>query len=239
MPQAKAATAAAAAAAKKAAKVAKAPKKAPTKTTPLGNPAPLLPEATRTQILAHAARLFRDKGYAATTLRQIAEAAGIKAGSIYYHFGSKDEILGVVLDAGIEAVMTAVQSRIAALPADASHRDKITAAIDGHLYGLLHHGDFTSANIRVYGQIPPAAKAKHRLVRRRYAQYWDGLLQSALGAGALRQDTNPAVIRLFLIGALNWTVEWYNPDRGSFKSFSAQITAIVFDGIAPAAGSRR
>ena len=191
------------------------------------------PEATRDQILVHAARLFRHQGYSATTLRQIAEAAGIKAGSIYYHFDSKEEMLGVVLDAGIDAVMNAVTTRIAALPPDATFRDKIAAAIDGHLYGLLHHGDFTSANIRIYGQIPPAAKARHRLVRNAYAKYWDDLLKAAVAAGAVRKDTNLAVIRLFLIGALNWTVEWYNPKRGSFKTFSAQITAIVFDGIAP------
>jgi len=196
-------------------------------------------EATRDQILAHAARLFRHHGYAATTLRQIADAAGIKAGSIYYHFGSKDEILGEVLDAGIDAVMSAVQGRIAALPADASYREKIAAAIDGHLFGLLHHGDFTSANIRIYGQIPPAAKAKHKVVRRSYARYWDDLLQAALAAGELRDDTNLAVIRLYLIGALNWTVEWYNPNRGAFSSFSSQITAIVFDGIAAPQRVRR
>jgi len=196
-------------------------------------------EATRDQILTHAARLFRHHGYAATTLRQIADAAGIKAGSIYYHFGSKDEILGVVLDAGIDAVTNAVRERIAALPANASHRDRIAAAIDGHLYGLLHHGDFTSANIRIYGQIPPAAKAQHRVVRRAYAQVWDDLLQAALDAGELRHDTNLAVIRLFLIGALNWTVEWYNPNRGAFSSFSSQITAIVFDGIAAPQKARR
>ena len=188
-------------------------------------------EATRDQILLQAARLFRHQGYAATTLRQIADAADIKAGSIYYHFGSKDEILGVVLDAGIEAVTAAVKSRIAALPPDASYRERIGAAIEGHLYGLLHHGDFTSANIRNYGQIPLAAKNKHRLVRRGYAQYWDDLLSEAQASGALRADASLAVIRLYLIGALNWTVEWYNPQRGSFKTFAAQISTIVFDGI--------
>ena len=197
-------------------------------------PAPA-PEATRDQILAEAARLFRLQGYAATTLRQIAEAADIKAGSIYYHFGSKDEILGVVLDAGIEAVTTAVKSRIAALPPGASYRERIGAAIEGHLYGLLHHGDFTSANIRNYGQIPLAAKNRHRLVRRGYAQYWDDLLSEAQASGALRADASLAVMRLYLIGALNWTVEWYNPQRGSFKTFAAQISTIAFDGIgAPA-----
>src|SRR4051794_5689466 len=92
-------------------------------------PGPAEPEATRDQILAHAARLFRHQGYAATTLRQTADAAGIKAGSLSYHSASKDETLGHVLDAGIAAVTSAVQTRIAALPANASYRDKIAAAI--------------------------------------------------------------------------------------------------------------
>jgi TetR/AcrR family transcriptional regulator, cholesterol catabolism regulator len=189
-------------------------------------------EATRDQILAQAARLFREQGYAATTLRQIAQASGIQAGSIYYHFESKDEILGVVLDAGIAAVSDAVRTRVGALPPGASHRERIAAAIEGHLYGLLRHGDFTSANIRVFGQIPAEAKARHRLVRRAYAQYWDELLARARDAGELRVDVDAGAMRLFLIGALNWTVEWYNPVRGPFERFASQLTDVVFDGIA-------
>lgn len=186
--------------------------------------------ATRERILLEAARLFRHHGYAATTLREVADAAGIKAGSIYYHFESKDQILGEVLDKGILAVIDAVQRRIDALPASATARQRVAAAIEGHLWGLLDHGDFTSANIRVYGQIPPAAKSRHRKIRREYADYWDRLLEDALQRGELRSDTSIAMIRLFVIGALNWTVEWYNPQKGSFQDFVKQITAIVFDG---------
>lgn len=186
---------------------------------------------TRERILLEAARLLRHHGYAATTLREIADAAGVKAGSIYYHFESKEEILGEVLDKGITIVANAVRARIEALPADASWRDRIAAGIEGHLWGMLHYGDLTSANIRVYGQIPTSAKNRHKIVRRAYADYWDRLLASALASGELRQDTGLAVIRLFVIGALNWTVEWYNPQRGSFQDFARQITAIVFDGI--------
>lgn len=186
---------------------------------------------TRERILLEAARLLRHHGYAATSLREIADAAGVKAGSIYYHFESKEEILGEVLDKGITIVANAVRARIEALPADASWRDRIAAGIEGHLWGMLHYGDFTSANIRVYGQIPTSAKNRHKIVRRAYADYWDRLLASALASGELRQDTGLAVIRLFVIGALNWTVEWYNPQRGSFQDFARQITAIVFDGI--------
>ncbi len=186
--------------------------------------------ATRERILLEASRLFRHHGYAATTLREVADAAGIKAGSIYYHFESKEQILGEVLDKGIQAVAAAVRERVDALPKNASARQKVAAAIEGHLWGLLHHGDFTSANIRIYGQIPPAAKNRHRKVRREYADYWDALLDEAMQRGELRRDIGTTIARLFVIGALNWTVEWYNPQKGSFEDFVEQITTIVFDG---------
>jgi len=186
--------------------------------------------ATRERILLEASRLFRHHGYAATTLREVADAAGIKAGSIYYHFESKEQILGEVLDKGILAVAAAVRERVEALPKGATARQKVAAAIEGHLWGLLHHGDFTSANIRIYGQIPPAAKNRHRKVRREYADYWDALLDEAMQRGELRRDIGTTIARLFVIGALNWTVEWYNPQKGSFEDFVEQITTIVFDG---------
>lgn len=186
---------------------------------------------TRERVLLEAARLFRHRGYTATTLREIADAAGIKAGSIYYHFGSKEDILVEVLDKGIQVIYDHVRERVEALPADASFRDRLSAVIEAHLWGLLHHGDFTSANIRIYGQIPDSAKKRHRVIRREYADYWDRLFDSALAAGQLRRDTSTAVVRLYVLGALNWTVEWYNPQRGSFAEFVRQITAMVFDGI--------
>lgn len=188
-------------------------------------------DGKRDEILAAAARLFRHQGYAATTLREIADAADIKAGSIYYHFGSKEEILGEVLDTGMKMVTDALRGKLDSLPPTATMRERIAVGIEGHLYGMLHFGDFTSANIRIYGQIPVAAKNRHRVIRRAYADIWDKLFQDALASGELRADTSLAVMRLFLIGALNWTVEWYNPQRGSFKDFAAQITTIIFDGI--------
>jgi len=186
---------------------------------------------TRYRILLEAARLFRHHGYAGTTLRDIAEATGLKAGSLYYHFDSKEQIVSEVLEKGTEILTDTVKARIDAVPETAPWRDRIAAGIDGHLWGILHHSDFMSANIRIYGQIPATARNRHRIGRRAYSDYWDRLLDAALASGELRKDTNTAMIRLFVIGALNWTVEWYNPQRGSFQDFSRQITAIVFDGI--------
>lgn len=187
---------------------------------------------TRDRILLEAARLFRLQGYEATSLRQVADACSIKAGSVYYHFGSKEEILVEVLDKGIQVVLNAVRQRVEDLPANATARERIAAAVEGHLWGVLQHGDFSSANIRTYGQAPIAAKNRHRKFRREYADYWHRLLEDGLSSGDIRTDGSIAVLQQFVVGALNWTVEWYNPHKGAFEDFAKQVTSIVFDGIA-------
>ena len=194
-------------------------------------PAAPQPPATRGQILAVAARLFRERGYANTTLRQIAQQSGIQAGSIYYHFEGKDEIAACVLDEGIAAVTDAVHRRLDALPADADMRTRLGAAVEGHLWGMLHRGEFTAAHIRIYRYVSDAARARHRSIRSAYTRLWDGLLQQAADAGLLRSDIPVPMVRQFLVGALNWPVDWYDPRRGSFEQLAAQITALVLDGL--------
>ena len=90
-------------------------------------------DISRARILDAAAKMFRQKGYAATTLIEIARAAGMQAGSLYYHFGSKDELLEEVLDIGMRRVHEAVEESQERLPADSSHRDRIRVAVEAHL----------------------------------------------------------------------------------------------------------
>ncbi|MFO1220161.1 MAG: TetR/AcrR family transcriptional regulator [Burkholderiaceae bacterium] len=187
--------------------------------------------ATQAQILAAAARLFGQQGYASTTLRQIAQASGIRAGSIYYHFGSKDEIAARVLDEGIAAVTDAVRRRLQALPAGSGMRERLAAAVEGHLWGMLHHSQFTAAHIRIYRYVSAAARARHRSVRSAYTRLWDDLLADAREHGLLRTDMPVPMVRQFLVGALNWPVDWYDPRRGSFEQLAAQITSLVLDGM--------
>ncbi len=194
-------------------------------------PASPEPQATREQILSVAAQLFGQQGYAATTLRQIATAAGIQAGSIYYHFSGKEEVAARVLDAGIHALTQAVNGQLAALPADASPRQRLAAAVEGHLWAMVHHRDITAAHIRIYRNVSEEARQRHLPVRNAYTRLWDDLLAAAAAAGTLRRDVPVAMVRQFLVGALNWPVDWYQPARGSFSQFAQQITALVFDGI--------
>jgi len=106
------------------------------------------------RILDAAAQTFRRKGYAGTTLNEIAKVADMQAGSLFYHFASKDELLEEVLDIGMRRVHEAVEDSQARLADDVPHRERIRAAVEAHFATLLKHGDYTSANVPQMFSLP-------------------------------------------------------------------------------------
>lgn len=189
-------------------------------------------EITREIILHASAKLFRAQGYSATTLRQIAKAAKIKAGSIYYHFKSKDEVLQEILTIGVSDVREAARFRIDELPPDASARAKIEAAMKGHLEGLLRRGGvFSTASIRVYGHLPLHLKKRNQELRRGYGGFWEELFIEAERAGELRKDLSLKIVRLVVVGAINWTPEWFDSTQGNLDEVSQQIISMLAEGI--------
>ena len=123
---------------------------------PLSAPADRKSSRTRRRLLDAAARLFKERGYAGTRLEDIADAAAIRAASVYYHFASKEELLGEVLDHGLQRCFDAVAAAVEAQGPEASFRARLQAAVTAHLDMLLRHGDYTAANIRSFGQVPEA-----------------------------------------------------------------------------------
>lgn len=188
-------------------------------------------EKSRDAILDAAAALFRRQGYSATTLRQIASKAKIKAGSIYYYFDSKEEILEEVLDRGLQHVYDSVKAAVKQA-GDVPYRKRIGLAIEAHLVALLETSEFTSANIRMYGQLPERLKKKHRPLRRAYAKYWDKMFTDARRAGEIRADMEIVPLRIFVLGALNWTIEWFQLDtKNAVLELARRTELLIFDGL--------
>ncbi len=188
-------------------------------------------EKSRDSILEAAAKLFRRQGYSATTLRQIAAMAEIKAGSIYYYFDSKEAILEEVLRRGLLSVFEAVKTALKRA-GKVSHRRRIGLAIEAHLVALLEASDFTSANIRIYGQLPEHLKKPHRPLRKAYARYWDQLFLDARRAGEIRADIEIVPLRIFVLGALNWTIEWFGfNSRDAVLKLARRTELLIFDGV--------
>jgi AcrR family transcriptional regulator len=190
-------------------------------------------DVTRRRILDAAAKVFRDKGYAGARLTDIAAAAGMQAGSLYYHFASREELVEEVLRAGVQQADDFVRRSVKALPPDASASDRLRVAITSHLVTVLEIGDYTSANIRIFAQVPEEIRRRHLVDQRRFGAYLGKLLEAAQEAGEIRTDVDLSVIRMLIFGALNWTVEWYQPGgRVSAEEVAAEFLAMVFEGLA-------
>ena len=198
--------------------------RAPAPASPAAAPAP---SGARRQILDAAAYLLKHRGYEAATTRAIATAVGIKGGSIYHHFPSKDAIVGEVVNEGVRVVYNAVEKAIGALPANAKPRRRLEAAIKAHLLSSLEHSNYTSASIRSFVFLPESVRQGCRIERRRYEALWGKLVGELYEAGLIDPDISPESVRLLLLGALNWAGEWYRPDRMGIDDISRDFAASI------------
>jgi len=189
-------------------------------------------EETRERLLDAAATVFSDKGYAGARLADIAERAGMHTPGVYYYFPSKEDLVEEVLRVGVARACGYVEERVAALPDGASALDRLRAAIEGHVLMVLEIGDYTSANIRIFGQVPDDVRARHLADQRAYGNVWRALLEAARTAGEIRSDLDLGVIRMLILGALNWTAEWYRPGPQTATEVAREATAMICDGLA-------
>jgi TetR/AcrR family transcriptional regulator, cholesterol catabolism regulator len=200
--------------------------RAPTSASP-APPAVPAESGARRQILNAAAYLLKNRGYEAATTRAIATAVGIKGGSIYHHFPSKDAIVGEVVNEGVRVVYDAVEKALGALPARAKPRRRLEAAIKAHLLSSLEHSNYTSASIRAFAFLPDAVRQGCRVERRRYEALWAQLVSEFYQAGLIDRNISPESIQLLLLGALNWAGEWYRPDRMDIDDISRDFAASI------------
>src|SRR5262249_55211606 len=111
-------------------------------------------EGKRQRIIDAAAEVLAQRGYAGTTLADIANAAGMQAGSLYYHFVSREELAEVVLSSGARGTMQHTMDAVAALPTTASARERLETALMAHLTFTLERSPAALAASRAIGQLP-------------------------------------------------------------------------------------
>ena len=163
----------------------------------------------RDELLRAAARLFVEKGFDATTTRDIAEAVGMRSGSPFYHFRSKQDLLKAAMIEGLEAGHQRLQAAVAGI--DDPER-RLRVMIRSHLGNLLE-GD-CHAPMLVYESrsLGITARAEIAAVSDRYQQAWQATLEQLAASGKLRLPAKPT--RLLLFGMLNWSRQWYRSNGG-------------------------
>ncbi|MBA3903705.1 MAG: TetR family transcriptional regulator [Rhodocyclaceae bacterium] len=183
-----------------------------------GNDGPLL---AREHLLAVAVREFSRKGFARTSIRDIAQAAGLQPGSVYYHFPSKDELFVAAHSAGMREVACAVETALAA-SRDPWARLEIACTV--HIQHLVSGNDltvWTGASLFLFNS--PEMQRQLRAERDRFEALYRRLIEALpLPAGI---DRN--LLRLQLLGALNWTRTWYRPGKRTPAEIARHLVKVL------------
>jgi len=176
-------------------------------------------------VLDAAAHLFCRQGYEGSPVRDIARAAGMLPGSLYCHFATKDDLLVAVYERGVERIRAAV------LAATQRHDDpwrRLEAACVAHLETILRDDDYARVVVRVFPADVPAAAARLAPLRERYEALWRELVAEL----PLPRGTDRGTLRLMLLGALNWTQNWFRPDgAASPRTLARRFTALLRQGL--------
>ena len=162
----------------------------------------------RRPLLRASARLFREKGYDGTSVRDIAQATGLQSGSWVYHFPTKQDILVAVMEEGLNDALARIEA-IARL--NLSPRREFEALVRTHLDTILAPGqDFIPVVLYEWRSLDASALPRVTAPLRRYEAIWKKVIRELQRRGEWPGPTR--IDALLLFGALNWMARWYVPD---------------------------
>ncbi|NWF47543.1 TetR/AcrR family transcriptional regulator [Hydrogenophaga sp. D2P1] len=188
----------------------------------------------RQALMRAAAKLFRQYGFAATSTRDIATAAGMRSGSPFYHFENKEALLAGVMHEGMQSALrrqTAAMDSAAAAGAAAgqtlSARECLRVLVRNHLEVLLGpDSDFIPVMLYEWRSLSEAQRSEVNRLKADYEAAWVPVLQALHASGELKGE--PGLARLMLFGALNWSVQWFDPGRQASLDDLTQTTLLLF-----------
>ncbi|MEM8608580.1 MAG: TetR/AcrR family transcriptional regulator [Myxococcota bacterium] len=165
--------------------------------------------ASEERILRAAARLFRQRGFAGTSIRAIAQEAGILPGSLTYRFRTKDDLIVAIAERAVEHALSEVQSAIAQ---SRDPLERIQLGMRAHLRALLSEDDAVPVLVFELHRLPDRTRARLMQARKPYDALWEGLSYAAIGSGQLAAGLDVGLVKRFWFGATNSVSAWYQAD---------------------------
>ncbi|MAZ08677.1 MAG: TetR family transcriptional regulator [Sutterellaceae bacterium] len=163
----------------------------------------------QSNVLSNAARLFREKGFEKTSLKEIAEACNMLPGSLYYRYNTKEALLVELMRRGIYLVTEEVEL------AYASSNDpveKLRLCINAHLRALLGDSDMVYVLLFEWRALSPEARKEIIKLRDQYESLWIDILETMISQRVIQKGVDSRLLRLIGLGALNWVATWFDPN---------------------------
>ncbi|MFE7467962.1 TetR/AcrR family transcriptional regulator [Streptomyces sp. NPDC057499] len=199
----------------------------PTKKKPQATSSP----ERRSELLATAAEVFAAQGYNATTVRNIADAAGMLAGSLYYHFDSKESMIDEILSTFLDELWEGYD---AVLAAGLAPRQAIEALVTESFREIDRH----RAAVAIYQKEARHLAAQPRFgylveSQRKFEKAWLGTLERGVADHSFRADLDIRLTYRFVRDTVWVAASWYRPGGlHSPEEIARQYLSMVLDGIA-------
>jgi len=161
----------------------------------------------RQTILRAAARVFRRRGFAETGMRDIADAADLSPGNLYYYFKSKHELLYFCQDHSLDRMLAACR---AVRARRLSAAERLAAVIRAHVACMLDELDGAAAHTEVEA-LPPRLRSRIVTKRDRYEAAVRRIVTQGVRSRVFA-PCDPVLVTRALLGAVNWTARWYRPE---------------------------
>jgi AcrR family transcriptional regulator len=182
-------------------------------------------ESTKSRLTATAAELFRTKGFAATTTRELAAALGIQKATLYHHIRRKEDLLyKLCVDSltRMDEVAELTESEYT------DPLERLSNFISSHVITALEDRDQHAVMLTELRALPPDERAEVLIMRRRYEDRVDRLILAAQRAGRIRADASPSDLRLALLNMLNWTIFWFRPEGNHTPEELGKLYSEIF-----------
>jgi AcrR family transcriptional regulator len=181
----------------------------------------------REDLLRVCARLFREKGFDGTSIRDISQAAGMHSGSPFYHFKSKQEMLVAVMEQGLTDGLHHLEAVAATR---LSPGQKFKRLVRAHLGTICEDGhDFIPVMLYDWRSLTRANRRRVIALKDRYDALWQKVTDDLQAEGIMQGDAQLA--RLFTFGVLNWTARWYRAGgRKSLDEIAEEATRFLLRG---------
>jgi TetR/AcrR family transcriptional regulator, cholesterol catabolism regulator len=185
-------------------------------------------QAVRDQILRAAADLFRERGYRASTLDDIAARLGMSKASLYTYFRAKDEMLAAIS----RATIAAFTRELALVSASSlSPVDKLRRVVREHVRFVIANRSFLTVFFSEEASLPPRLARALAAQKDRYDKGVEAIVVEGIRSGVFR-DAPPRLVVFGLLGMLNWLYKWYNPaGRWGAEEVSAAFLDLVEGGL--------
>ena len=184
---------------------------------------------TKQDVLRAAGRLFAERGFHGTSMRDLGGELGLLGSSLYSHVGGKSEMLVEVIRSGAVLFQDLARS---VDELEASAADRLEMLMAGHVEILTEHIDEATTFLNEARFLPEDERSAIVAMRDQYEATYRNVISEGVAAGEFKHDLDPALTTILVLSMLNAMHRWYRADGPQTPAeIAAQATDLVMEGL--------